>query len=51
MAKILEYLDAGVFLVGELMNDHAFKHTLVALGSTALLSGLMTRTPVAETSE
>ena len=51
MAKVLEYFDAGVFSIGELMSGHALKHVFAALGPAALLSGLMKRTPVTETSE
>lgn len=51
MAKVLEFFDAGVFSVGELMSGHALKHIFAALGPAALLSGLMKRTPVTETSE
>ena len=51
MAKVLEFFDAGVFSVGELMSGHALKHIFAALGPAALLSGLMKRAPVTETSE
>jgi len=51
MAKVLEYFDAGLFSVGELMSGHALKHVFAALGPAALLFGLVKRTAVTETPE
>lgn len=51
MAKVLEFFDAGVFSVGELMSGHALKHVFAALGPAVLLYGLMHRIRVAENPE
>ena len=50
-AKVLEYFDAGVFSIGEMMSGHALKHVFAALGPATLLFGLMQKKSVAETPE
>jgi hypothetical protein len=51
LTMTIGFMSFVAIVIGELMSGHALKHIFVALVPAALLSGLMKRTPVTETSE